>query len=232
MVVETSSITLINPSVRAMAWLRQRFRQRPPERRRLNFSEIITRVRSIVIVLAVLTAIAGTLSAQAPVSAHVAHGSIPRLELRILPGQLDRGLPKSFTFVFVNRSGHQLRMPRPTHCIGGNGTVTLRSKFKPLNTRGVPSGGGGGCGGGLTEKIQVLEWAKSWQSLDPGASLCVRYSRQDLFNFQEDAGDYEFWGEYVPPKLTTEDVSMLEGAGVHFPRVTLASTHLRFKRLN
>ena len=53
-------------------------------------------------------------------------------------------------------------------CIGGNGTVTLRSQFKPLNTRVVPSGGGGGCGSGLTEKIQILEWTKSWQSLDRG----------------------------------------------------------------
>src|ERR1700722_397589 len=149
-----------------------------------NFFEIITRVKSLAIVLAVLTAIAGMLSAQDPVSTQVAHRSVPQVELCILPGQLDRGLPKSFTFVFVNKSGQQLRMPRPTQCIGGNGTVTLRSKLKPLNTRSVPSGGGGGCGGGLTEKVQVLEWAKSWQSLDPGASLSVSYSRQDLFNFQ------------------------------------------------
>jgi hypothetical protein len=109
----------------------------------------------------------------------------------------------------------------------------LGSQFKPLNTRAVSSGGAGGCAsGGLNQKIDVLEWAKSWQSLDPGASLSVNYSRQDLFNFQEDAGDYEFWGEYVPPKLTTEDVSLLERAGVNFLRVPLASKHLRFKRLN
>lgn len=97
---------------------------------------------SIVTVLAVLTAIEGMLSAQDCVSTQIARGSVPKVELRILPGQLDRGLPKSFTFVFVNRSGHHLRMPRPTQCIGGNGWVTLRSKFKPLNTRGVASGGG------------------------------------------------------------------------------------------
>ena len=193
--------------------------------------EIITRVRSVAI-LALLTAVAEILSAQQPVSTRIAHGSFPKVELRILPGQLDRGLPKNFTFVFVNKSGHQLRIPRPTQCIGGNGTVTLRSKFKPLNTRRVPSGGGGGCGGGLAGKIQVLEWAKSWQSLNPGASLSVSYSRRDLFNFQEDAGDYEFWGEYVPPKLTIEDVSVLERAGIRFPRVPLTSKHVQFKRLN
>jgi hypothetical protein len=187
-------------------------------------------VRSIAIVLPLLTAIAATLPAQDPVGTQII--AKPKLELSILPGQLDRGLPKSFTFVFVNRSGHQLRMPPPTQCIGGNGTVMLRSQFKPLNTRGVPSGGAGGCGGGLSEKIQVLEWAKSWHSLDPGRSLSVNYSRRDLFNFQEEAGDYEFWGEYVPPKLTIEDISLLERAGIDFPRVTLTSGHLNFKRLN
>jgi hypothetical protein len=193
--------------------------------------EIITRVRSVAI-LAVLTAVAETLSAQQSVSTRVAHGSLPKMELRILPGQLDRGLPETFTFVFVNRSGHQLRIPRPTQCKGGNGTVILRSKFKPLNTLGVPSGGGGGCGGGLAGKIQVLQWAKSWQSLNPGASLSISYSRRDLFNFQEDAGDYEFWGEYEPPILTIEDVLVLERAGIRFPRVPLTSKHVQFKRLN
>lgn len=176
--------------------------------------------------------VAETLSAQQPTSTRISHGSFPKVELRILPGQLDRGLPKSFTFVFVNKSRHQMRIPRPTQCIGGNGTVILRSKFKPLNTFGVPSGGGGGCGGGLTGRMQVLEWAKSWQSLNPGATLSVSYSRRDLFNFQEDAGHYEFWGEYMPPKLTIEDASVLERAGIRFPRGPLTSKHVRFTRLN
>ena len=187
-------------------------------------------MRSIAIVPLLLIAIAATLPAKDPTGMQVA--SKPKLELRILSGQLDRGLPKSFTFVFVNRSGHPMRMLRPTQCIGGNGTVMLRSQFKPLNSRTVPSGGGGGCGGGLSEKMRILEWAKSWHSLDSGESLSVSYSRGDLFNFQEDAGDYEFWGEYVPPKLTIEDISVLEKTGIDFPRVTLTSAHLNFKRLN
>jgi len=194
--------------------------------------EIMARVRNIAIVLALLTATAGTLSSQDTVSTQMAQDSVPKVELRILPAQLDRGLPRSFTFVFVNRSGHQLRIPRPTQCFGGNGTVVLRSSFKPLNTRGIASGAGGGCGGGLLEKIEVLEWAKSWESIAPGASFSVSYSRRQLFDYQEDAGDYEFWGEYVPPKLTNEDASLLERAGIHFPRAPLVSTHLRFRRLN
>ena len=186
-------------------------------------------MRSIAIVLPLLTAIAATLPAQDPVGTQIVAKA--KLELRILPAKLDRGLPKSFTFVFVNRSSQQLRMPRPTQCSGGNGTVILRSQFKPLNTHAVPSGGAGGCGSG-TGKMQVLEWEKSWHSLGPGESLSVNYGRRDLFNFQEDAGDYEFWGEYVPPKLTIEDISVLEKAGIDFPRTTLPSAHLNFKRLN
>jgi len=191
----------------------------------------MTRVSSIAIAVAWVVAIAGALSAHDPASTQAAQGSSPKIELRLLAGQLDRGLPTSFTFVFVNRSGQQLRIPRPTQCMGG-GTVMLRSKFKSLNTRGVPSGGGGGCVSGSEEIQKIFEWVKSWQSLDPGGSLSVSYSRKDLYNFQEDAGDYDFWGEYIPPKLTIKEVSLLESAGVRFPRVPLTSTHLHFKRLN
>src|SRR5256885_978933 len=86
----------------ATNWLRKRASAR---------FEIITRVRSIAIV-AVLTVVAETLFAQNSVSVRIAQDSVPKVELRVLPTQLEKGLTKSFTFVFVNRSGHQLRMPR------------------------------------------------------------------------------------------------------------------------
>ena len=75
---------------------------------------MVPRVR-IATVLAVLGAITVTLSAHRAVGTQRAHGFAPKVEFRILSGQLDKGLPKSFTFVFVNRSGHQLRLPRPNH---------------------------------------------------------------------------------------------------------------------
>jgi hypothetical protein len=158
-------------------------------------------VKSICIIL-VLATVEGPLGAQQRVIPQVPQSSVPKpnLELRITPGELEKGLPKSFTFVFMNVSDHKLRMPRPTQCSGGNGTVSLRSRFKPLNPRSVPGGGGGGCGSGLLAgRPGVLEWAKSRKPLERGESLTVSYSRRDLFNFQEDAGAYEFWGEYLPP---------------------------------
>src|SRR5437870_2861154 len=128
------------------------------------------RGRSIARVLTLWVVLSGMLSARGSDDMQPLHGFVPKLELRIIASQFDRGLPRNFTFVFVNRSRHQLRMPRPTQCMGGNGTVTLRSQFKPLNTLGVPSGGAGGCGSG-SAKMQVLEWARSWQRLEQGESL-------------------------------------------------------------
>src|SRR5262249_43444614 len=58
----------------------------------VNFFDMVPRV-SIATVLALLGAIAGTISAHDFVSIQFAHGFVPKVELHILPGQLDRGLP-------------------------------------------------------------------------------------------------------------------------------------------
>jgi hypothetical protein len=165
------------------------------------------------------------------VSAHShAQARDTKLELRIIAGDLERGLPKRFTFVFVNVSDHQLRMPSPTQCFGSSGTVLLRSILRPSRP-GIPSGSAGGCGAGHPVASRgVVEWARSWKILDPGESLEVSYSRQALFNLQEDAGAYEFWGEYLPPELSDEDVSLLDAAGFDFPKVSLRSASLHFNR--
>ena len=186
----------------------------------------------IAMTLFLLNAAAATLGTEIAVSPQIAkrRASAQTLELRILAGQLDKGLPTSFTFVFLNKADHELKMPRPTQCFAGSGTVLLRSEFKPLKTTGVGRSGGGAYGGLFDGRTKVLDWVKSWQTLEPGASFSVSYLRQELFNFQQDAGDYEFWGAYEPPKLTIEEISILERAGIHFPQVPLLSEHLHFKR--
>ena len=72
----------------------------------------------------------------------------PAVQLRLVPGKIENGLPEEFTFLFLNISDHELRMPRPSQCSGGAGTVLLRSHFAAANPLRVPSGGGGGCGAG------------------------------------------------------------------------------------
>src|SRR5271157_3503646 len=87
----------------------------------------------------------------------------PDLELRLVPGDLVDGVPETFTFVLVNISGHDIRMPQPSQCTGGNGTVRLYLDFTPL--RPPVTGGGGGCGGGSSHPPEILEQAKSWKTL-------------------------------------------------------------------
>lgn len=181
--------------------------------------------------IAIISFIAFAVLLQAQHPVRPAPSAVADLELRIKPGELDKGLPREFSFVFVNISDHIVRMPRPTQCSGGAGTVFLRSAFKPLNPLRVPSGGGGGCGAGHpAQDSRILQWAQSWQSLKPGESLTVKYTRRALFNFQEDAGSYDFWVEYVPPDLTAEDIAQLERAGFDFPRASLVSKRLHFSR--
>jgi hypothetical protein len=185
-------------------------------------------VKSIHIIL-VLSAAAGQLIAQQRYIPQVPRvsGAKPSLELRITAGEMENGLPKRFTFVFVNISDHALRMPSPPQCGSSAGTVSLRSHFTPLSAQGVHSGGAGGCGSDSGwGRRGIVEWARSWPSLKLGESLAVSYSRRDLFNFQEDAGTYEFWGEYSPPRLTVDEVSDLVTAGFDFPRTILRSPHL------
>jgi hypothetical protein len=99
---------------------------------RQQFSRLRLLVKSIGIIL-MLATVASPLVAQRRVIPQVPQSSVakPNLELRITPVELKNGLPKGFTFVFVNVSDHKLRMPGPTQCCGGNGTVSLRSRFKP-----------------------------------------------------------------------------------------------------
>src|SRR2546430_11827924 len=64
------------------------------------------------------------------------------LQLRLVPGKLQNGLPEEFTFVFVNISDHELRMPRPSQCSGGARAVVLRLPVKTPKPLRVATGRG------------------------------------------------------------------------------------------
>jgi hypothetical protein len=151
------------------------------------------------------------------------------VELQLRSGELTKGVPGTFSFVFVNNADHEVRIPPVSRCVGRySGTVKLRVDFSPITPQ--TTGKGGGCGGGGSHPPGILEQAKSWKKLKPGESLTVSYKRTELFDFEEAPGAYEFWGEYQPPRLTTEEIAVLEHAGIAFPCEPLKSTHLRFIR--
>jgi hypothetical protein len=153
----------------------------------------------------------------------------PDVELRIAPGELVQGVPGSISFVFLNTSDHEVRIPPVSPCVGRySGTIKLRLEFSPATP---PSPGkGGGCGAGLSHQPGILEQAKSWSKLKPDESFTVSYKRAELFVFEEAPGSYELWGEYFPPKLTAQELAVLEHADISFPCQTLRSAHLQFNR--
>src|SRR5689334_22552821 len=69
------------------------------------------------------------------------------LELRLEPEESGGGVPASFTFLLVNRSSHEVRVPTPAiQCEDSfDGSVELQLDFKPLVAG--PSGEGHGCAG-------------------------------------------------------------------------------------
>lgn len=163
------------------------------------------------------------------VSAHDCAKKLPDVELQIRSGELIKGVPDTFNFVFVNNADHEVRIPPVSPCVGRySGTVKLRVVFSPMTPQ--TTGKGGGCGGGGSHPPGIVEQAGSWKKLQPGESLTVSYKRTELFDFEEAPGAYEFWGEYQPPQLTTEEITVLEHAGIAFPCEPLKSTHLRFNR--
>lgn len=153
--------------------------------------------------------------------------NLPNLELRLQPGKLVNGIPESFTFVFVNISDHDVRMPQPSRCgTSTNGIVYLGVKLDPP----PPLGMRGGCGEGYSGVGPIRDQARNWKVLKPGESLKVSFTRTELFSNQQAPGTYEFWAIYTPPIIPAYDQQILTEEGIDFPRTHLVSPHLTFVR--
>jgi hypothetical protein len=158
---------------------------------------------------------------------------LANLELHLQPGNLGKGIPEAFTFIFANISDHDVRMPEPSYCGSDTtGTIYLELELKPSPTSLV----GGGCGGGMGVGGRVpwpppmRDQAKDWKVLRPGESLTVTFDRKKLFADEQRPGTYEFWAEYTPPDIPAEDQRILTEEGIDFPREKLVSKHLIFVR--
>jgi len=153
------------------------------------------------------------------------------IELRIGSGKLVNGVPDTISFVFVNTGESEMRIPPVSPCLGRHsGKLALRLEFSPAGPRGP--GKGGGCAGWGDHPPGILQEAKSWKRLKSGKSLTVSYNRVELSVFEQSPGDYEFWGEYHPPKLTEQEIGLLQRAGIDWASQSLTSRPLRFRRPN
>jgi hypothetical protein len=164
-------------------------------------------------------------------SAQTAAPGTSVVELRIRTSELVNGVPDTISFDFVNAGNREVRIPPVSPCLGRHsGTLALRLEFSSPGPRGA--GKGGGCAGWLDHPPGILEEVKSWRRLKPGESFTVSYKRVELSVFEQAPGAYEFLGEYRPPKLTAEEVGLLQHAGIDFACEPLRTTPLRFNRPN
>jgi hypothetical protein len=150
------------------------------------------------------------------------------LELQFRSEALQDGLPPGFTILLVNKSDHDIRVPKPiVDCAAIDGGVigmsfrfTPKRPWKPRN--------GYGCAADQFNPPPILERVHGWQVLRPGESLRVTDSPAQMHCECKAPGKYEFWAGYDPPHLPAEDEAKLDEADIDFPRSALESAHITY----
>jgi hypothetical protein len=144
-----------------------------------------------------------------------------QLGLVVLPGDPEKAALETFTIKLVNHSEHNIWIPDPaTQCEDSvNGYLWLRVE---LQDGSVP---GYGCVLDRYRPESVLDRAQEWQILAPGAAIEKPISRAKLHLGIGHPDIREFWGEYIPPTLTTAEQRILEERGIDFPSQKLVTAH-------
>jgi hypothetical protein len=151
------------------------------------------------------------------------------LELRLQPEDVQAGVPEAFTFVLVNRSNHDVRVPMPSiECEDPpfDGNFRLKVEFKP--SRPNAPGFGSGCTNDRMDRPAIMNRVKNWKNLHPGESLSLRVVRKRLLYRYQEPGTYDFCAHYFPPSVTLSDREALNQAGIDFPQNELTSAHVTF----
>jgi hypothetical protein len=152
------------------------------------------------------------------------------LEFRLHPEATEAGVPQAFSFVLVNTTGHEIRVPRPTIACEDSfsGAFWLRLYFRPLKPE--PPDEGRGCAFDNENWPPILDRIKEWNVLRSGETLTLKADREHLFYDGSKPGTYEFWAIYNPPNIEPSDQKKLEESGIDFPRERLATQHVRFSK--
>jgi hypothetical protein len=125
------------------------------------------------------------------------------LEFHLQPERVERGVPQRFTFLLVNKTNHDVRVPIPTvECEDSfNGHIELRLRFTPLKP-GSPDEGRG-----------CADDREDWPH---------------LFYDGSQSGTYEFWAVYSPPSVDSADQRTLQKSGIDFPHEKLRTRRVFF----
>ena len=181
------------------------------------------------LVLTMVLSLVGIAHAQPP-ALQVRSGS-DALQLLLKPEDLQAGMPGSFTFLLVNRSDHDIRLPKPSApCRNSvHGFINLVLRF-------TPAPGGKGAERAIICSVDavrmgggILRESDFWVVLHPGDSLPISVKRW-AYTTEESAGTYEFQAFYFPPMISAQEQGVLQKAGIDFPRRVLKSSSMMFER--
>jgi len=151
------------------------------------------------------------------------------LELRLEAEDIQDGIPQTFTFLLVNKSNHDIRVPTPAiECEDpvNDGSFWLKVNFRP--SRPDENGFGYGCSNDRTDRRPILDRVKTWKNLRPGESIVLKVARERLHYDCKEPGTYEFWAYYFTPTMTPSDRKVLSQTGIDFPHSQLTTTSVTF----
>ena len=153
---------------------------------------------------------------------------IGNLELHLRPERVERGVPQAFSFLLVNTTDHDVRVPMPTvQCEDSfDGDIELRLLFTPL-IPGVPDEGRG-CAQDQENWPPIMDRIREWTIVRSGDALIVSADREHLFYGDSQSGTYEFWAVYSPPSIDSVDQRKLQESGIDFPQGKLRTRRVSF----
>jgi hypothetical protein len=150
------------------------------------------------------------------------------LELRLQPERVERGVPQAFSFLLVNKTHHDVRVPMPAvDCEDSfDGDVELRRRFTPFKP-GSPDEGRG-CASDTEDWPPIMDRIKEWKTVHAGDALILAADREHLFYDDSRPGRYEFWALYSPPAIDPADQRKLQDSGIDVPHEKLRTRRVSF----
>jgi hypothetical protein len=131
------------------------------------------------------------------------------------------GYPSALRITLRNIGDGPVDMPMPGTCQGEDGALHLQFMWHSEDGHGS----GGGCGGGLTDRSPLMDRARNeWLRLQPGEFLIMTKDLRPFFRNLE-AGTAEYWIEYDPPALSSDERLQLQRTGYFVPTEKVETAH-------
>jgi hypothetical protein len=137
------------------------------------------------------------------------------------------GLPQTFTFLLVNVSDHDVRVPVVpiVDCMSElYGEIELRWGLIGPFGQSISRG----CAVNALHGHTIQDRVQAWSILHAGESMSCRAGKERGLYNNAAAGVYEFWGHYDPPEISPSDQAWLRQAGIDYPHDALDSAHIKF----